>query len=111
MEKTKFTEPKSAFVNVNGIMLRTLDWGGEGEPIVVLHATGFLGRIYRPLAERLREIGHVYLSLKVVAGLGDARVMLRAQGNSPLATSKAEFFLPTMKTSLPAYALPSTISA
>ena len=24
MEKTKFTEPKSAFVNVNGIMLRTL---------------------------------------------------------------------------------------
>jgi pimeloyl-ACP methyl ester carboxylesterase len=60
MEKTKFTEPKSAFVNVNGIMLRTLDWGGEGEPIVVLHATGFLGRIYRPLAERLRAIGHVY---------------------------------------------------
>jgi pimeloyl-ACP methyl ester carboxylesterase len=60
MEKTQFTEPKAGFVNVNGIRLHTLDWGGDGEPIVVLHATGFLGRIYRPLAERLREIGRVY---------------------------------------------------
>ena len=60
MEEKQFTEPKSGFVNVNGIRLHTLDWGGEGEPIVILHATGFLGRIYRPLAERLREIGHVY---------------------------------------------------
>jgi pimeloyl-ACP methyl ester carboxylesterase len=60
MEKTQFTEPKSRFVNVNGVRLHTLDWGGEGEPIVVLHATGFLGRIYRPLAERLCAIGHVY---------------------------------------------------
>ena len=60
MEKTQFTEPKSGFVNVNGIRLHTLDWGGEGEPIVLLHATGFLGRVYRPLAERLCAIGHVY---------------------------------------------------
>jgi pimeloyl-ACP methyl ester carboxylesterase len=60
MEKTQFTEPKSGFVNVNAIRLHTLDWGGEGDPIVVLHATGFLGRIYRPLAERLCAIGHVY---------------------------------------------------
>jgi pimeloyl-ACP methyl ester carboxylesterase len=37
-----------------------LDWGGDGPPIVILHATGFLGRIYRPLAERLRAVGHVY---------------------------------------------------
>jgi pimeloyl-ACP methyl ester carboxylesterase len=60
MEEKQFTEPKSGFVDVNGIRLHTLDWGGEGEPIVILHATGFLGRIYRPLAERLRKIGHVY---------------------------------------------------
>jgi pimeloyl-ACP methyl ester carboxylesterase len=52
--------PTSSFVDVNGIRLHTLDWGAAGEPIVVLHATGFLGRIYRPLAERLRAIGHVY---------------------------------------------------
>jgi pimeloyl-ACP methyl ester carboxylesterase len=53
-------EPRSSFVNVNSIRLHTLDWGGDGAPIVILHATGFLGRIYRPLAERLRAIGHVY---------------------------------------------------
>jgi pimeloyl-ACP methyl ester carboxylesterase len=52
--------PRSSFVNVNGIRLHTLDWGGDGAPIVILHATGFLGRICRPLAERLRAIGHVY---------------------------------------------------
>jgi pimeloyl-ACP methyl ester carboxylesterase len=56
----KKTEPGSGFVTVHGIRLHTLDWGGDGPPIVILHATGFLGRIYRPLAERLREIGHVY---------------------------------------------------
>ncbi len=53
-------EPRSNFTNVNGVRLHTLDWGGDGAPIVFLHATGFLGRIYRPLAERLRAIGHVY---------------------------------------------------
>jgi len=57
---SKFSEPASSFVNVNGIRMHTLDWGGNGAPIVILHATGFLGRIYRPLAERLRAIGHVY---------------------------------------------------
>ena len=57
---SKFVEPASSVVKVNGVKLHTLDWGGEGAPIVILHATGFLGRIYRPLAERLRAIGHVY---------------------------------------------------
>ncbi len=59
-EEMEKIEPRSSFVNVNGIRLHTLDWGGDGAPIVILHATGFLGRIYRPLAERLRAIGHVY---------------------------------------------------
>jgi len=53
-------EPRSSLVNVNGIRLHTLDWGGEGAPIVILHATGFLGRVYRALAERLCASGHVY---------------------------------------------------
>lgn len=56
----KFTEPASSYVNVNGIRMHVLDWGGFGSPIVILHATGFLGRIYRPLAEALRAVGHVY---------------------------------------------------
>jgi pimeloyl-ACP methyl ester carboxylesterase len=53
-------EPRSIFVNVNGVRLHSQDWGGDGAPIVILHATGFLGRIYRPLAERLRAIGRMY---------------------------------------------------
>lgn len=54
------SEPRSGDVTVNGIRLRYLDWGSDGPPIVILHATGFLGRIYRPIAEALTAIGHVW---------------------------------------------------
>src|SRR5260370_39434942 len=53
-------EPRGGDVSVNGRKLHYLDWGGDGQPIVILHATGFLGRIYRPIAEALTSIGHVY---------------------------------------------------
>ncbi len=53
-------EPSDGYVNANGIRLHYLDWGGSGSPIVILHATGFLGRIYAPIAEALTAIGHVY---------------------------------------------------
>lgn len=60
MESGQRDEPISFFVDVNGIRLSCQDWGGEGPPIVVLHATGFLGRVYRPIALALRSTGHVY---------------------------------------------------
>ncbi|HVA39769.1 MAG TPA: alpha/beta hydrolase, partial [Candidatus Binataceae bacterium] len=47
-------------MDANGIRLCCQDWGGEGLPIVILHATGFLGRVYRPIALALRSTGHVY---------------------------------------------------
>ncbi len=53
-------EPISGDIIVNGNRLRYLDWGGGGPPIVLLHATGFLGAIYRPIAQALTAIGHVY---------------------------------------------------
>jgi len=53
-------EPKSGNINVNGVRLHCLDWGGDGDPTIVLHATGFLGRIYAPIASALTRIGHVY---------------------------------------------------
>src|SRR5216684_5192603 len=53
-------EPRGGDVSVNGLKLHYLDWGGDGRPIVILHATGFLGRIYRPIAEALTSIGHIY---------------------------------------------------
>ena len=55
------TQPRAADAQINGVRLQYLDWGGDGgDPIVVLHATGLLGRIYRPIAEALCAVGHVY---------------------------------------------------
>jgi pimeloyl-ACP methyl ester carboxylesterase len=53
-------EPKSGYVDVSGIRLHYLDWSGKGAPIVILHATGFLGRIYAPIAAALTAVGQVY---------------------------------------------------
>ncbi|HZP44978.1 MAG TPA: alpha/beta hydrolase [Candidatus Binataceae bacterium] len=53
-------EPLAGFVTVNGLSLRYLDWGGAGAPIVIVHATGFLGYVYRPIAGALRSLGHVF---------------------------------------------------
>jgi len=60
MSLINMAEPKSGTIDVNGLRLHTLDWGGDGDPIVLLHATGFLGRIYAPIASALTRIGHVY---------------------------------------------------
>jgi pimeloyl-ACP methyl ester carboxylesterase len=60
MENRARDEPGSFLLDANGIRLSCQDWGGEGPPIVILHATGFLGRVYRPIALALRSTGHVY---------------------------------------------------
>lgn len=36
------------------------DLGGDGEPLLVCHATGFCGRAYEPLAAALQERHHVW---------------------------------------------------
>jgi pimeloyl-ACP methyl ester carboxylesterase len=53
-------QPKSSHIEANGVRLHVLDWGGSGTPIVIVHATGLLGCVYRPLAERLSAVGHVF---------------------------------------------------
>src|SRR5260370_42615561 len=53
-------QPRGGDVSVTGLKLHYLDWGGDGRPIIIVHATGFLGRIYRPIAQALTSIGHVY---------------------------------------------------
>ena len=30
-----------------------LDWGGEGPPLILIHATGFLAALWQPIAEHL----------------------------------------------------------
>lgn len=54
------SEPGGGDLTVNGVRLHYLDWGGAGAPIFVLHATGLLGRVYRPVAVALTGIGHVF---------------------------------------------------
>jgi lipase len=54
------SDPKSGHIEANGVRLHYLDWGGEGEPIVILHATGMLGRPYRPIAQALTSVGRVF---------------------------------------------------
>ena len=53
-------EPKDGFVAANGIRLHYVEWGGEGPPAVLLHATGFLARLWEPIATELSARFHVY---------------------------------------------------
>jgi len=52
------SEPSSEFVEANGLRLHYLTWGDAPAPAVVLnHATGFLARLWEPVAERLAAEG------------------------------------------------------
>ena len=52
--------PSEGFVETNGVRLHYLDWGGAGPAAVMLHATGFLARLWEPIAEELCGRYHVY---------------------------------------------------
>ncbi|MDZ4827768.1 MAG: alpha/beta hydrolase [Actinomycetota bacterium] len=48
-------------IEANGLTLAVHDWGGTGDPVLLSHATGFHGRIWAPIAERLVASGrHVW---------------------------------------------------
>jgi pimeloyl-ACP methyl ester carboxylesterase len=47
------------FVRANGLRLHLLDWGGEGQPILLIHATGFLAALWHPVAVALTSRAHV----------------------------------------------------
>jgi pimeloyl-ACP methyl ester carboxylesterase len=44
----------------DGVDLAVHDLGGDGPPLLVAHATGFLAAVYRPLAERLATRFHAW---------------------------------------------------
>lgn len=54
----KVTTPVSRTVSANGIRLHYLDWGGDGQPVILIHATGLVGAVWQPLAEALRQAGY-----------------------------------------------------
>jgi pimeloyl-ACP methyl ester carboxylesterase len=44
----------------DGVAVAVHDLGGEGEPFLICHATGFCGCAYEPMAARLAEQHHVW---------------------------------------------------
>jgi pimeloyl-ACP methyl ester carboxylesterase len=48
-------EPRQLFVGHDGLRISALDWGGHGEPLLLLHPTGFCAGFFHPLASRLRD--------------------------------------------------------
>jgi pimeloyl-ACP methyl ester carboxylesterase len=50
-------EPVSHAFDADGLRLVVHDWGGDGEPVLLAHPTGFHGRIWAPVAERLAAHG------------------------------------------------------
>jgi pimeloyl-ACP methyl ester carboxylesterase len=40
-------------VDSGGVKLHYLDWGTDGPPLILIHATGFLARLWQPIAEQL----------------------------------------------------------
>ncbi|MGD0766026.1 MAG: alpha/beta hydrolase [Dehalococcoidia bacterium] len=49
----------SLFLEVEGVRLHLLDWGGDGPPILCLHANGYLGAIWQPIALALEPESRV----------------------------------------------------
>lgn len=47
--------PCDGFVDHAGVRLHYVDWGGDGPPVLFVHATGFHARLWDPYALRLRD--------------------------------------------------------
>jgi pimeloyl-ACP methyl ester carboxylesterase len=47
--------PRQGTVSNSDVRLNYLDWGGDGPPLVLIHATGFHAALWQPIAERLAE--------------------------------------------------------
>ncbi len=48
-----YATPLRRFVDVDGTRLHYFDWGGDGPPAVLHHATGFHGYVWEPIARAL----------------------------------------------------------
>ncbi len=46
--------------SADGVDIELHDFGGEGPPLLISHATGFLAAVYRPMADTLRDRYHVW---------------------------------------------------
>ncbi|HSO95398.1 MAG TPA: alpha/beta hydrolase [Acidimicrobiia bacterium] len=51
-------EPTPRTVERDGLRIAALDWGGDGEPLLLLHPNGFGAGLFDPLARRLTDRFH-----------------------------------------------------
>ncbi|HEV8713892.1 MAG TPA: alpha/beta hydrolase [Candidatus Binatia bacterium] len=63
-------EPHSQFILVDGINLHVADWGGSGRDLLLLHANGFLGWVYRAMLAPL--VGRYHVRSMDFRGQGDS---------------------------------------
>jgi pimeloyl-ACP methyl ester carboxylesterase len=52
-------EPQSQFVDIDGVKIHVADWGGTGPDLLLIHANGFLGYLYRLLFAQWTSHYHV----------------------------------------------------
>jgi lipase len=48
-------EPETSLVHANGTELALYDWGGDGPPVLLVHATGLCARVWDPLVAALPD--------------------------------------------------------
>jgi pimeloyl-ACP methyl ester carboxylesterase len=53
----RFAPISHRFRTPDRIALAVHDWGGSGDPVLLAHPTGFHGRVWAPVAERLVDAG------------------------------------------------------
>lgn len=49
------SDPTPVVVERDGLRIAALDWGGDGEPLLLLHPNGFCAGFFDPLARRLLD--------------------------------------------------------
>ncbi len=73
--------PEEDSIEANSLRLHYWEWGQPHLPsAVLLHATGFLARLWQPVAESLSERFHVYAYDSRGHGDSDKPVLSRAEG-------------------------------
>ncbi len=55
-----FPEINESFTTDDGVIVQTYDWGGDGPPLLLAHATGLHAHVWLPLVERLRSSFRCY---------------------------------------------------
>ena len=63
-------ELRSQFIAIDNVKLHLADWGGRGPTLLLIHANGFLGRIYRAMIHPL--LTHYHVVTTDLRGQGDS---------------------------------------